>query len=313
VAAAVWLACGWSCAAGTKGTPAEGPAAFVAEPAPDLGPVVARVGGQPIFASELRAQSQRKGLPPRQALDELIRFQLLAERARERGIAEKITESQVPRSLLVQRLIEREFDPGADPEDVPEQELRRLYALNKMRYVHPRMVQVGVLSVYPPRGMPKPEAFAKARETALALHDLISKRPARTAEDFATLAKDPAWSSRKVSFSKIWQGPDEHSGPLRTEDGIAISRLRRPGDTTPLLDDNGAFHIARYIDEMAPKNIPFEKAREELQREYYPRWRQEHWKRFSARLVDQHRVEVFADKVAAPHTSNPGILRGPGK
>jgi hypothetical protein len=283
--------------------PADRPAAFVAEPTPDLGPVVARVGDNPIFASEVRAQSERSGKPLRAALEDLIRFQLLAERARERGIAAQITTSQVPASLLVQRLIEREFEPGADPEDLPDQELKRLYDLNKMRYVHPRMVQVALLSVYPPRGLPKPEAFAKARQTAQELYDLVSKRPARTAADFSTIARDPAWSSRKVSVTTIWQGPDEHSGQLRTEDGIAISKLRRPGDTTPLLSDNGAYRIARYIDEMAPKNIPFSEAREELRRQYYPQWRPQHFKQFAARLVDQHRVEVFTDKVVtAPPT-----------
>jgi hypothetical protein len=298
---------GLACASPAKVTPAQRPAAFTADPAPDLGPVVARVAGNPIFASEVRAQSERSGQAPRQALEELIRFQLLAERARERGLAAQIPESEVPRSLLVQRLIEREFEPVSDIGHLPDADLRRLYDLNKTRYVHPRMVHVALLSVYPRRNLPKKDALARAKETAFLLFDYVSRRPVRTPEDFGTVAKEPTWTSRKVMYTQIWQGPDESSGPLRAEEGAAIARLRRPGDTTALMEDQGAYHIARYMDEEAPKNVTFDQAREELRREYYPRWRQDRWKQFTARLQDEHRVEAFADKVvqAPPATEAP--------
>ncbi len=286
-----------ACASRTQVPPAQRAAAFSAEPVPDLGPVVARVAGNPIFASEVRAQSERSGKPPRQALDELIRFQLLAERARERGIADHIPESEVPRTLLAQRLIEREFDPVSDIAHLPDAELLRLYQLNRTRYVHPRMVNVAMLSVYPRRNLPKKDALARAKETALLLYDHVSKRPVRTPEDFITIAKDETWKARHVMYAKVWQGPDESSGPMRTEEAATIARLHKPGDTTGLMEDEGAYHIARYIEEEPPSNVSFQQAREELRREYFPRWRQERWKQFCARLQDEHRVEAFTDRV----------------
>ena len=106
--------------------PASGSGTSASLAAPDLGPVVARVGDMPIHASEVAAQAQRSGRPPRQALDDLIRFQLLAERARQRsgGLVDPGPPSD---SLLVQRLLERDIEPALRPQDIPEEDLRRAY------------------------------------------------------------------------------------------------------------------------------------------------------------------------------------------
>jgi hypothetical protein len=272
---------------------------WVAEPAPDLGPVVARVGPNPVYAAEVRAQSLHSGKPSREALDELIRFHLLAERARERGIAAQVAPDQVPRSLLVQRLVERDFEPAVGISDLGDVELRDVYDRAKLTYVHPRMVRVALLSVYPRRGLPRETAMARARETAFALLDYVSRRPLQTHDDFSTIQQEATWSARKVHFGRIWQGPDEESGPLRAEEGAAIARLRKPGDTTPLLEDNGAYHIARYIEERPARNISFEQARDELRRQYYPRWRRDRFERFVGQLMDGRRIETFTDRLPA--------------
>jgi hypothetical protein len=279
---------------------AVGPAAaWVAEPVPQLGPVVARVAENPIFAEEVRAQAQRTGKPPAEALQELVTFHLLAERARERELAGTVLQSQVPPALLVQRLLEREFEPTVQPDQLTESELRAVYEQVKERFVHPRVVRVALLSVYPRRGKDKDAARAVARQTAQALFAEVSRRPDRSADDFATLQKDPAWASRNVGFARIWQGPDERFGPLRAPQGAAIARLRKPGDTTPLLEDDGAFHLARYMEEVPAKNVSFEQARQDLRAEYQPRWRREKFERFSTRMVEKHRIEIFTDRLLA--------------
>ena len=277
---------------------ATGPTAgWVAEALPNLGPVVARVGQNAVFAREVLAQSARSHKAPREALEEIVTFHLLAERARERGHNRRITETTVPRELLVQRLIEREFEPSVEMDDLTDQELRGIYERTRAKYVHPRMVRVALLSVYPRRGMPKDVAKAKARETALALFEYVSKRADRTHEDFAQISKEEAWTARRVNFSRIWQGPDEDWGAMRAEEGAAIARLRRPGDTSPLLEDAGAYHIARYIEETPAKDLAFEKVREEIRSEHYPGWRRHRFERFVSGLTEKHRLEAFTDRV----------------
>src|SRR5436190_1382231 len=88
------------CSGGTSSRPARG-VPWIPDAPTDLGAVVARVGEVPIFAGEVAAQASRTGQPPRQALDQLIAFALLAEKARAAGVQPA---AAPPRELLVQRL-----------------------------------------------------------------------------------------------------------------------------------------------------------------------------------------------------------------
>jgi hypothetical protein len=274
-------------------------------PARDLGAEVARVGSRPIFAAEVAGQSARFRLTPAQALDQLIEFELLAQRAHEQGrsspapgaaSASRIDEAR--RQLLVERLLEQEFEPGIRREDVPEADLRKLYDQNLPRFVHPRLVEVALLSVYTGPGM-KPGPRARAEVTAHDLWDFVSKSPLRSPEAFADIAKDKTWSDRKVAYWHLIQGPDRKSGPFGANVGGALQKLRSKGETSPLIIDDSGFHIARYIDEKPPIDVPFAKAREEILAGYFPIWRHQRFIAWTTQLGGSHGVEVFDDRLLA--------------
>jgi hypothetical protein len=48
---------------------------------------------------------------------------------------------------------------------------------------------------------------------------------------------------------------------------------------------------------VAPKNVTIEQARDGLARDYYPQWRRETFERFAGRLIEEHQVQVFVDRV----------------
>jgi hypothetical protein len=267
-------------------------------PAPDLGAEVARVAGRPIFATEVAAQSARFGLTPAQALSQIIEFELLAERASTVTPSIAVTADLTRQRVLVERLLEREFEPGIRKEDVPEEDLRKIYQQNLPKFVHPRLVEVALLSVYTGPGM-KPAPRARAEVTAHDLFEHVSKRPLRTPEDFEAIAKDKAWIDRKVSYWHLLQGPDRRYGPFGENLGRALQKLRSKGETSPLIIDDSGYHIARYIDEKPPIDVPFAKAREELLTGYYPVWRRQRFLAWTTDLGSKHGVEVFADRLLA--------------
>jgi hypothetical protein len=271
--------------------------AWVPDPAPDLGAVVARVGEAPIFAAEVEAQVARSGTTPKQALDELIAFHLLAEKARASGVRAEDFAAVVPQELLVQRLLEREFEPVSRASDVGDEELRRLYERGKDTYVHPRLVEVGVLAIYTGDLM-KPARRAQLRTLAQALADEVGRRPLRTPEDLAVVANDPRWSGR-IALRRLLQGPDRPFGPAL---GAAVMRLAKPGDTTPLVEDPSGLYLARYISERPAENVAFEAVREQLRAQVYPYWRQQRFAQLVAGLAKHHEVEAYPSKLteAAP-------------
>lgn len=273
------------------------PTEWTPEATAELGPVVARVGDVPVFAREVAAQAARTSRPPDQALDDLIRFHLLAERARAAGASAASPEVvQAWKQALVQRLLERDLEPKLGAEDVPEADLRTLYERNRDYFVHPRLVEVIALSVFTGARM-KPEPRARARKTALELHAHIQSRPGRTVEDFSAIAADPAWMQRKVRMSRTWQGPDK---PFSAVVGAEVAKLTRPGDTTPLVEDEDGYHVARYIAERPPRNTAFAEAREEIARSYFPSWRTERFTQFAQKLAATHGAETHASRLSAP-------------
>ena len=280
-----------STACGRQSEPA--PGAVLA--AADLGAVVARVGQVPIHASEMAAQAQKTGRPPRQALDDLIRFQLLAERARARPGAKDDPEPATD-ALLVQRLLERDLEPTLRPQDIPDEDLRRAYDQVKAHYVRPRMVEVGLLSVYTGPGM-KPEPRARAQETARLLEQHLARNPPRTIEAFAAIATTPPWSERKVRYWHFWQGPTREHGPFGGNVPGAIHRLKRPGERSAKIDDDSGYHFAWYLSEQAPKHVPFEAARQELREKYFPTWRQQRFNQVAGQLGAGHKIEVYPDRL----------------
>jgi hypothetical protein len=278
--------------------PSSGTGTAASLTAPDLGPVVARVGEVPIHAAEVTAQAQRTGRPARQALDELIRFQLLAERARQRPGPASAPEPP-PDSLLVQRLLERDLEPALRPQDIPDEDLRRAYEQVKGHYVRPRMVEVGLLSVYTGESM-KPEPRARAQETARMLEQHLARTPPPNIEAFAALAGTPPWSERKVRYWRFWQGPTRDSGPFGGKVAPAIQRLKHPGERSGRIDDESGYHFAWYLSEQGPKHVPFEAARDEIRAKFHPTWRQQRFKQVVGQLGAGHKIEVYPDRLFTP-------------
>jgi hypothetical protein len=269
-------------------------------PAPDLGEVVGRVAGVPIFAGEVQAEMARSASGPRQAFDRLAGLQLLAEWARrtKQSTQQTTTLPEAPPALLVQRLLERDFEPSTTAARMPEADLRRAYQQMRDLYVHPRLVEVALLSVYTGPNM-KPEPRERARQTALALGEELRRQPRLTPEEAQALARLPEWKSRKVVYWRFWQGPDRHSGPFGGKVAPAIARLSRPRQTSGLIEDDSGYHFALYLGERAPLNVTFEQAREEIREKAYPEWRRYRFESMVKQLAQEHAVEVYRDRVLA--------------
>ena len=262
-------------------------------PAADLGEIVAQVGTVPIFAKQVEAEAKKTGLPPRATLDRLIENNLLAEAARGQGLRMNHSDDEV-RSAFVQRLLEKELEPNLPIESVPDADLRATYEKTRDHFVHPRLVDIGFLAVYTGPTMQK-EDHEEREQTARELARYLKGHPAKTLEELSDIAREPAWANRHVVFRRTLQSADK---PLSKAVGKEVSRLRSPGDTTPLVvDENGGF-IARYVGERSPENITLEQARGELLPGYYEHWRRQQFVEFTTKLARLHHVETYPDRLS---------------
>jgi len=258
------------------------------------GEVVARVDGVPIRASDVAAEVRRGGGPARAALDRLIDFELLAAAAA--PTASPTTDPEVAEArdqVAVQLLIERELEAHLGKDAIPDDVLRDLYQKALGVFVHPRLVEVGLLIVYTGARM-KDQPRAEAVATARALEAYVHDKPA-TPEDWKAIAMQPAWHDRKVQFTRTWQALDE---PFPIEVGRAVATLRHPGDTTPLVVNAMGCFLACYISERPPENVTFEQARDKLRDQVYERWKKARFLEFAQAAANPHRIEAYPERFA---------------
>lgn len=280
-----------ACAASCGGPPASRAHIATGE---TTGDIVASVDGTPIHASEVAAEIRRGGGSARAALDRLIDFALLAEAAAATvspGTDDDVAEARD--QAAVQVLLERELEPRLGKESIPDDVLRGLYQKAQSVFVHPRLVEVGLLVVYTGarmKDLPRAEAVATAR----ALESAVHGQPA-TPESWKALAALPAWHDRKVQFTRTWQALDE---PFPVDVGRAVANLQHPGDTTPLIVNEMGCFLACYISERPPENVTFEQARDQLRNQVYERWKKAQFLEFAQAAANPHRIEAYPERFA---------------
>lgn len=271
---------------------------FVPLPVSDLGAVVARVGNVPVYGNQVLAEARRSGKTPREALADLVSSHLLAERARGEGWRPLGPSDPEITSVLVQRFLERDLEPSLRAESVPDSVLRPLYEQAKASFVHPRLVEIGLLAIYTGPLM-KPAPREERARTAAELASYLKAHPPGTLDEFKSVARDPAWSSRAVVYRRFLQSSDQ---PLPAKVGGEIVKLRSPGEMTPLLTDEHGFFFARYVGERSAENIAFEMARDRLRAAYLDRWQRQQFDAFTGKLMQEHKVEAYFDRIPANET-----------
>ncbi len=260
---------------------------------PDLGAIVARVGAVPIFGSQVLAESKRTGKSHADALQDLIDMNAMAEAFHHAGHQPPDASDWAVSDALVQRLLERALEPKLRPDAIPDSTLRSFYDRARNLFVHPRLVEVGVLEVHLDPSM-KPDQRAARAQTARDLAQFVKEHPPKTLQEFAAIAHQPAWSKRHISALRFTQSLDH---PLSKSVGAEILKLHAPGDTTPLLSDDAGFYLARFIREQPAKNLSYEQVRAQLASRYFDRWQRGQFLDFTNKLMRRHKVQEHFDRL----------------
>jgi hypothetical protein len=275
----------------TCGKPAPPPAE-----AQSSGAIVARVGAVSITAGQLAAQMGRApGLTVRQALDQRITFEVLAQEAAGAPPVPSPDDLAERKKVEVQRLIEREIEPQLRPESIPEADVRALYQRGKRRFVHGRLVQATVACLFTGARM-NDVRRARAEANAKLLAAYLQTHPPRSSADLEAVVKQPEWVDRQISVTTVWQ--EEQAGePFPAAVGHALSALHKPGDRTPLVGDETGYYIAVYAAEEPPSDQSFEEVAPALRAEMYEPWRRQRFLRLTMDLSAGHDIEVFPENL----------------
>ena len=161
------------------------------------GPVVAKGNGVTITAEEFKARLDEQSPfvrsrfaeleAKKQFLDNLVRFELLANEAKKQGLENDPEVQLMMKRVMVQKLVQRRFSDQDAGKDIPDAELQQYYDAHKDEYQ--RAARVRLAQVFFAAKEGTPERAAKEAAAAKALARIRAEQKKNPAA-FQTVAKE---------------------------------------------------------------------------------------------------------------------------
>jgi len=234
-------------------------------------PVLAHVGAQTITVAELQARIDeqpaflrarfQKLEARKQLLDEMVRFQVLAQEARAEGLDQDPRLKETYEKLLVQRLIEKK---SADHPQVTDAELHAYYDAHQSEFVRPEKLRVS--QIYLASAGNSPTRSKIEAEATKLLAEIRSKEAGPVKTEFAAMAQkrsdDPRSRAMAGDLGLLTQ--QELSGVWGKEVASAAFGLKAVGETTEAKSPRG-IHLLKLTARIPSMNRSFDSVKSLLQ------------------------------------------------
>ena len=290
---------GVALAAGCGGRTAEG-----GGPEAQLRPgdvVVATVDGVPITAARVAAHARATGFGARESLDDLVKFELLAQTAARRGLAADPDVTEARTREMTRRLLQAEFEARTRPEDIPEADVRREYQRNRSHFEHPELRSVVTVLSPARRGAVSAADDARARATAQEITERWrAERPADAKAARAIIDTYFGDLDLRVDQFNTYRGAPAEPAWL----AVALA-MKGPGAVSNPVQTVYGWHVI-YLAEVHPaKHTPEAEALATVRREMHPLWQRAAFARFADEVAARHAVAAHPERLRAAAGGEP--------
>ncbi len=281
------------------------------------GEVVATVGDDVItvddFMAKLDEQSpfirarytslERK----KEFLDNLVRFEVLAQEAKRRGLDRDPEVLATVEKVMVQKLIRAEFDEATAGNDLPEEDLRKYYDEHIEDYVKPERVRVShIFLAAPASGAER----AKAKSAAAKLLAEVKGKEAGTDKTaFVITAKEKSEdeATKAAGGDLSFKTREELAGMWGDKFAQAALGLKAIGEIGDLVETEKGFHLVKLTGRQNSLDRPFDQVKTQIQNRLSRDKRTQAFDDFVAGLKLKANVQVKEDvleKIEVPTVPN---------
>ncbi len=259
------------------------------------GPILARIDDRVITVADLEAQIGKQdpyvqhrysSIEKRKALlDNLVRFEVLAEEARRRGYDKDPEVVNLVKEHMVAELVRRDFESKTKAEDIPDAEAESYYKERIKEFLQPEEVRVSAILMADETAATKVAAAARAlpKTDSKGFDDLVAQHSID--EDARPRAGDLTYFSRTSS-----QYPKQI-----VDAGFALAAV---GDVSAPVKTAAGFQILRLTARKPPFTRSFAEVKITIKRLLHSQSRAKKMAQWEAEMRQKVKIEIFADKLA---------------
>jgi peptidyl-prolyl cis-trans isomerase C len=236
------------------------------------GTPVARGNGVVVTAEEFKARLDEQSPfiraryttleRKKEFLDNLIRQEILAVEAERQGLDKDPDVRNTVRKIMVQKLVQKKFQPDTNPADVPEADLAKYYEEHKAEYVRPRRVRVHAIVLNAAPGTPdRAKKLAVARKSLARVKAEEKKNPMAFAQEVAQVSEDQA--SKQLAGDLQFRSHDELEKTYSKAVADAAFALK-PGEYSNVVETPTGFFVLRFTGEQPELNRTLDQVKTQI-------------------------------------------------
>ena len=264
------------------------------------GPVVAKGNGITITADEFKARLDEQSPfiraryttldRKKEFLDSLIRFEVLAREAEKQGLAKDPDVQNTLKKIMVQKLVQKNFQDPGTAADVPEPELQKYYDAHKDDYLRAKRVRVAAVVWNAPQGSPdRAKKLAAAQKALAKLKAEEKKNTLAFAQVVAEYSEDAATKSAAGDLQ--FKTYEELEKALSKEVADAAFKLK-PGETSGVVQAPQGLYLLKYTGEQPELNRTFDQVKAQIANKLHREKKTKEFDEWLKGLREQAKVTV---------------------
>ncbi|MCP4448422.1 MAG: hypothetical protein GY811_24230 [Myxococcales bacterium] len=221
----------------------------------------------------------------REFLDNLIRFEVLAQQAKSEGFDTSPDVVRTMKQVMIQKLMKARFENGIGPDDVKEEDMRAYYDANTAEFNKPEEMRVSAIIL-----AKKSDADMVAK---LALGEKGSTN--KGFRELVVAHSSDADSKKRGGDLRYF---NEASTALPKEVIEAAFTLKKTGDVLgPIAASGGTFYVIKQTGHRKAVSKSFDEVKRQLQNRLYREMRTQAQKDFVEDLKGKATIRIFDDKL----------------
>jgi len=280
----------WGCGADREAAVGKDPGENLRPVVGEEAAVIAEVNGTPILDSDLKEQLKGGG-SPREALQQLIKLELLAQEARRRGLSRDRQALNARRQAMAREMLETGFAKEFGPDKVPMDMVKMAYNKFHRRYNHAELVRVHHALVKCDESLPATKHMA-ARKVAREMHAAVAGQRLSLGEfearTRAVVEKYPDQQYHTESITTDLRGRNV----IEFTTAAFALKNEKEGTISPVIKTRFGYHVIRFRERIPARHDSLNKVEGEVRAGIAEQAKSAVFNRWMRELSKKYKVEV---------------------